>query len=144
MKLIERFFAKLRRDGFVATMITVAYVLRMFKHRMARKQILKLDTLQQRFSEIYAKNSWSSKESGSGEGSEIEYTERLRSWLINAIPKYGVNRFVDVPCGDFNWMKLVVPKLDIEYFGFDIVDSVIEKNKEQYESKKAHFDVESL
>ena len=79
-----------------------------------------------------------------GPGSEIYYTERLRGWMIDVLAKHEIKKFVDAPCGDFNWMKLVVPQLDIEYYGFDIVDSVIEKNNEHYKSDKVHFGVTNI
>ena len=98
-------------------------------------------TKKERFSEIYNKNFWRSNESGSGRGSEIIYTENLRLWLLRALPKYGVKKFVDAACGDFNWMRMVVPQLDIEYQGFDIVDRVIEQNIAKYSNENIHFAV---
>ena len=65
------------------------------------------------------------------------YTENLRLWLLRALPKYGVKKFVDAACGDFNWMRMVVPQLDIEYQGFDIVDRVIEQNIAKYSNENA-------
>ena len=47
------------------------------------KNMLLMNSNKERFSEIYRKNLWNSSESGSGMGSEIEYTEKIREWLIN-------------------------------------------------------------
>jgi len=106
--------------------------------------MLKRRNIADRFNEIYEKNLWSSKESGSGEGSEIGYTQPLRQWLIEEIPKLEVKVFVDAPCGDFNWMKEVIPNLNVNYVGLDIVASVIENNQEKYSSDNVNFDLANI
>jgi hypothetical protein len=106
--------------------------------------MLTLSNPKDRFAEIYEKNFWCSSETLSGEGSEIAYTQPLRSWLVSNIPKLNVKNFVDAPCGDYNWMKLVIPKVDINYIGIDIVDSVINKNKSEYGSSKVDFRIGNI
>tara|TARA_B100000945_G_C20364008_1_gene588639 strand:+ start:147 stop:920 length:774 start_codon:yes stop_codon:yes gene_type:complete len=103
------------------------------------KNMLLMDSNKERFSEIYRKNFWSSSESGSGKGSELKYTKSIRDWLIKICPKYNVKSFLDVACGDFNWMRFVVSHLDIEYTGMDIVDDVIDQNIAQYADSKISF-----
>lgn len=115
------------------------------RNRLAFHNILRQkSSTKQKFSEIYKQNLWNSSESGSGVGSEVGYTETLRNWLVSVIPKYNVHTFVDAPCGDFNWMRLVLPKVDIEYFGFDIVDSVIDQNKKEFSNSDVHFEVADI
>lgn len=41
---------------------------------------------------------------------------------------------LDIPCGDFNWMKEVDLK-DIKYIGADIVPDIITTNKQKYPDK---------
>ena len=108
------------------------------------KNMLLMNSNKERFSEIYRKNLWNSSESGSGMGSEIEYTEKIREWLINICLKYDVKRFLDVACGDFNWMRLVVSEIDIEYKGIDIVDNVIEQNITKFADSKTRFAVADI
>ena len=91
------------------------------------------------FKTIHNENLWSSSESKSGRGSEMEYTVNLRNWLIQNIPKYKINTIVDCPCGDFNWMKNVLPHVSVNYLGFDIVDELIENNKKKYSGKNVNF-----
>lgn len=141
MNSINTVLNKLKRDGIWPT---IAAIKKHFSHRFAYNKMLQRKTLQERFSDIYEKNLWSSDESGSGEGSEIEYTEPLRNWLVKAIPKYQIIKFVDAPCGDFNWMRLVLPEVDVEYYGYDIVKSVISKNKETQSGKNVHFEVADI
>ena len=109
------------------------------KGRSAYREMLELDTYKERFTRIYQENFWRSAESGSGEGSEARYTERLREWLPRIIEKYGIKTFVDAPCGDFNWMRLVLPHTDVTYIGMDIVESVIASNNKKYEDEKTSF-----
>ena len=137
----ERLIAKLRRDGFISTIQTILQIPFTFKNRVAYRKMLKREPLAERFNEIYEKNFWGSNESSSGEGSEVGYTEGLRNWFIQALPRHDIKKIVDAGCGDFNWMRLVAPKVNIEYQGFDIVESVIKKNSTKYGSDKIHFEV---
>ena len=45
----------------------------------------------------------------------------------------------DAPCGDFNWMKLVLNKCDINYIGGDIVENLINDLNKQFSSSKRLF-----
>jgi hypothetical protein len=100
--------------------------------------------MEERFSEIYRLNLWDSKESDSGIGSEEFYTRTLREWLVGVIGEYEIRTVVDAGCGDFNWMRLVVQNVDINYFGFDIVESVIDSNIQNFSSEKNHFSVANI
>lgn len=113
-------------------------------YKRAYKSMLTLNSAKERFSEIYAQNLWSSSESGSGTGSEVLYTAPLRQWLIENINSLKIKTFVDAPCGDFNWMKLVLPEVDVKYVGLDIVDDVIEKNIKDHASDKVKFEVADI
>lgn len=83
------------------------------------------------FNEIYEKNLWSSSESVSGAGSEIKNTEVIRRELPYLIQKFGIKSILDIPCGDWNWMK-DVDLCGASYIGADIVDSLIQTNRWQY------------
>jgi hypothetical protein len=141
MNYFNKVLNKLKRDGIWLTAVAIPEY---FTRRLAYKKMLQRETLQERFSEIYEKNFWSSDESGSGEGSEIKYTEPLRNWLVKAIPRYQIEKIVDAPCGDFNWMRFVLPKVVVEYSGYDIVESVVSKNKEAYNGKNVYFGVANI
>ena len=41
-------------------------------------------------------------------------------------------------------MKLVIPEVDINYIGLDIIDDLITKNKHKFESKKVNFKVANI
>ncbi|MDR2592251.1 MAG: methyltransferase domain-containing protein [Chitinispirillales bacterium] len=92
------------------------------------------------FSKIYTDNFWLSKESRSGGGSLISTTKTIREKLPVIWEQYGVKTFLDVPCGDYNWMK-EVEKKNITYIGGDIVDKLVEQNNEKYSSGNVSFKV---
>ena len=85
-------------------------------------------TLTETFSDIYHNNSWRSKESRSGKGSELSTTTSIRTWLPQIIQEEGVKSILDVGCGDFNWMREI--GLKIPYFGIDVVPDLIKHNIE--------------
>jgi glycosyltransferase involved in cell wall biosynthesis len=82
------------------------------------------------FEEIYQKNVWGNSESHSGHGSSASATRFLRTALSQLLSDLGIKSMLDVPCGDFNWMRLL--DLRIDYFGADIVPQLIEANQRKY------------
>jgi SAM-dependent methyltransferase len=83
------------------------------------------------FTEIFDKNLWASPESVSGGGSEMQNTEVIRRELPYLIQKFGIKSILDIPCGDWNWMKSV-DLCGASYIGADIVEPLVQKNKWQY------------
>lgn len=82
------------------------------------------------FTEHYQKNGWGCGESVSGEGSTIEQTAVIRESLPNIIRDFQIESLLDIPCGDFNWMKLL--ELPVRYTGADIVGEIIAKNQRRF------------
>lgn len=98
-------------------------------------------SLENVFSEIYAKKSWKEKgqnETLSGTGSTLSFTESIRKELIKLIEEEQINLLVDTSCGEWNWMKLIQNQL-CNYVGIDIVKPVIEKNIKLFENEKTKF-----
>jgi hypothetical protein len=90
------------------------------------------------FRHIYKTNMWSSSESVSGAGSTLSETVFLRNEISGVARKYGIRTLADVPCGDFNWMKLIVNQFE-SYVGGDIVDELVEANNKQYATDRISF-----
>lgn len=138
----ERFLLRRTPSGLViesqANSQEVPEVIDPWRHALSQ------ESLKERFEVIYRNNLWGSKETVCGEGSEIAYTEPLRTWMIANLYNYSIRKIVDAPCGDFNWMKLVTPKLDIEYIGIDIVSDIIKKNNLIHQDKKHSFFVGNI
>lgn len=83
------------------------------------------------FGAIFENNAWGSAESVSGPGSELVNVRQLLRELPGLLRDVGVTSMLDVPCGDFNWMRHV-PLGQIEYVGADIVDVLIDSNRAQH------------
>ena len=92
----------------------------------------------EKFTQIYEKNFWKGSESRSGKGSSLTNTANIRRELAPLLSRLDVRSLLDIPCGDFNWMKEIDLR-DIDYLGGDIVESVILANNERYGSPRCHF-----
>ena len=106
--------------------------------------MLELDDYKDRFKSIYAQRFWSSEESISGTGSTEHFTQNLRSWLPEVVARYDIQSIVDAPCGDFNWMRLTLPDMDVTYTGMDIVDALIAENTKNYTDEGISFAVTDI
>jgi len=89
------------------------------------------------FDKIYEKNSWGSNESRSGPGSSEKQTRKIREALPIIFKEFGIKSMLDVPCGDWNWMK-DTDLSGIDYVGGDVVKSVVERNA-VYERENVKF-----
>ena len=94
--------------------------------------------LQERFERIYSTNLWSDPDSRSGVGSTLDSTAVLRAELPNALRELSARVLLDVPCGDFTWMKRV-DLSGIDYIGGDIVPSIIEENQRLHTTETRSF-----
>lgn len=90
------------------------------------------------FSHIYENNVWKGDKSVSGTGSDLVQTQKVRERLPLLLAKYNIGTILDIPCGDFFWMK-EVDLSNVNYIGADIVPDIIEKNK-QYTFKNIAFE----
>jgi hypothetical protein len=89
------------------------------------------------FNEIYRENSWGDEESRSGYGSNLEQTEAVRAALPILLKEYECESLLDIPCGDFYWMSQV--ELGVRYLGADIVEDLVERNRQLYASEQREF-----
>ena len=93
------------------------------------------------FTRIYNTRAWggkpgssASRASASGPGSSLQATQLVRPYLEQFVRKYQIKHILDLPCGDFFWMKLVDFGNTV-YIGADIVPDIIDANRKQYPSK---------
>ena len=91
----------------------------------------------QEFTQLYENNGFGGEESKSGPGSSLRDTSIVRTKLSQFIKEKNIQSIVDIPCGDFNWMKEVVG--DCSYLGGDIVEELIESNNKKYSTDKIKF-----
>jgi hypothetical protein len=90
------------------------------------------------FDIIYRNNYWGNRESQSGPGSTLEATRGLIEQINELIAELGVHSVLDLPCGDFNWMKYVNLK-NVDYTGADIVSDLVSLNNEKYADLNIKF-----
>ena len=91
------------------------------------------------FTEIYIKNKWGDQNSFSGTGANMEQTQNILEELPNVIKKYNIKSILDIPCGDFFWMKEHNFKA-VNYIGADIVSDLIKTNNQKYKTKNINFE----
>ena len=70
-------------------------------------------------------------ESLSGLGSCTDTTQDIRRELPEIFKKYEIKSFIDAPCGDFFWMKMINLE-GIKYTGFDVVTELVATNNDKY------------
>lgn len=90
------------------------------------------------FENIYDNYGFGGDESRSGGGSTLENTEHIRAGIKKLIKLYDIKSVVDVPCGDFNWMKEIVFSFQ-SYTGGDIVPRCIKENNENFGCGRIKF-----
>lgn len=77
------------------------------------------------FDDIYAKNYWQDDESRSGGGSTVEATAGYRPQLVHWLKALSIRSMFDAPCGDLNWMPLVLEQVEVDYIGGDIAAEAV-------------------
>lgn len=90
------------------------------------------------FNEIYRANFWTDHQSVSGIGSSLEQTREIIRLLPGILQQFGVRTLLDIPCGDCNWMQKV-DLAGIDYTGADIVETLVEVNRERYTRPGVQF-----
>lgn len=90
------------------------------------------------FSNMYNNFGFGSTESRSGPGSTLEETKVLREDIKAFISSKGIKSIVDIPCGDFHWMKEISDIFE-SYIGGDVVEKAITENNEKYSTDKIKF-----
>jgi len=103
------------------------------------KNLLKMESVEEKFTKIYDDHYWINDESRSGTGSSLSTTKNIQTILPKIFDKFFIKKIFDAPCGDFNWMFHVLKNNKIDYLGADIVDNLIILNKKKYENNKIKF-----
>lgn len=101
--------------------------------------MMALPTAKDRFTKIHEDNLWCGTDSLSGEGSNLESTRKLRQALPKLISAYDIHSMVDAPCGDFAWMRFILPDLNLDYTGLDIVKKIIHVNQSNFAADNIRF-----
>jgi hypothetical protein len=86
------------------------------------------------FNNIIDNNIWGG-ESKSGTGSNLVQTKEIREKLPKLIRRHGIKTMLDIPCGDYFWMRNV-NLAGVDYMGADIVQKLIDENRKNYPDVK--------
>ncbi len=102
-----------------------------YVRRFFRKPLWHFLSVEGKFARVYRNNKWRDPESVSGPGSSLAQTETIRRELPVLLRDLQVESMLDLPCGDFNWLKEVNLPLQ-RYIGGDIVGELVDCNQEKY------------
>jgi len=127
VKVVVKYFLNKLPESFTRLVISFVY----------RKEWFNLKFSSEVFADIYKNDLWNTPESKSGGGSTLEATFSIREQLPKIIAKYSIRTMLDVPCGDYNWMKEV--QKNCTYLGGDIVADIVKKNIQLYSSDTVLF-----
>lgn len=86
-------------------------------------------SVSERFDHIKKRNLWGDIHSVSGTGSNLEQTQQIRNELPKVIEKLRIKSMLDIPCGDFFWMRHVDLRVLESYIGADIVEELVTRNQ---------------
>lgn len=95
------------------------------------------------FSKYYQSNKWGDPDSRSGKGSNLNTTQAVREALPRMVKTLDAKSFLDLPCGDYFWMRTVDLGVS-KYTGGDIVSDLIAENQKQYGRDGVNFEVINL
>ena len=142
--LIARQFAEYTRDSILQVLIGKhRWFSAMWFRQIWCRLLLKVTSNKGLFTLIYDKNLWIENESVSGPGSTFEATKNIRAALPELFKKYNIRSVLDIPCGDFNWMKFVDLR-NVKYTGADIVEELIRQNIIKFANDQISFCVLDL
>jgi hypothetical protein len=143
--LLRKVTRSLKNRGVVKTALKI--IRYPFNSRIRERNwndVYNSSSVEERFTKIFAKKLWGDEESFSGVGSSLEHTKNIRRYLPELIKTFSIRSIFDAPCGDFNWMKLVLNEVKCKYIGGDIVKPLIDKNNLNYRNPGTtfiHFDI---
>jgi hypothetical protein len=99
---------------------------------------LKSKSTEDVFTDIYRNNVWEGQDSVSGPGSGTHQTGTIAREISALLKELNISSMLDIPCGDFGWMKSVEMN-GIDYIGADIVKDLIHNNSAKYTKDGIRF-----
>ena len=120
----------------------IPFLHRALHSRYVRYQ-LKSKSMEGVFTDIYRTNAFGGKDSVSGPGSDVHQTRIISSELPALFDALSISTMLDIPCGDFHWMKNVNLN-NIDYTGADIVKELVQRNRAKYARDGVRFQYMNL
>lgn len=106
---------------------------------LEKRRLARIGNAKEVFCHHYEVNEWGNDESVSGPGSTIHYTENIRKKIPQLVNNLGVLVFLDAPCGDYNWFRIIAWETEITYIGGDIVKPLVARNHSLYGDDNTKF-----
>jgi SAM-dependent methyltransferase len=106
--------------------------------RRLHRKTWRLMSMEYVFTKTHEHGGWGCGESVSGKGSSLAETRGLRTELPILLKELSVTSVLDIPCGDFNWMKEIAPVIP-QYVGADVVRDLVDRNNQRYASANVRF-----
>lgn len=128
MRPIKTFVKKVLGEQFPGMYRVLHGIYRRFKQSDTEKV----------FADIFINKKWGATGSVSGPGSSPDQTKVLIGELPTLFRDLGISTIMDIPCGDFHWMRHVNLE-NISYVGAEIIGKLIRKNKKKHEKENIHF-----
>ena len=100
------------------------------------------------FYTIYKSNHWNKYDkvdennllvSGPGSIPGSHLTQNVLKNLKTFIINNNIKSILDIPCGDFSWIKELIKNEKLKYVGWDIVNEIIEHNKKKFLLENVDF-----
>ena len=118
---------------------TLAALPREELERVLRAEIESLG-LAERFELLHELGIYHGAESRSGDASSMAETAALREALPELLRRWRVRSLLDLPCGDFYWMR-TVDLGEVDYVGVDVVPELIETNRRSFGGPRRRFEL---
>lgn len=115
----------------------VSHVYRFLAKHYRRRRLRKIG-VEEVFTDIFKVNRWGGKDSVSGPGSDAGQVSAITKDLPILLRDLGVSTILDIPCGDFHWMKDVDLE-GVRYIGADVVEELVTINKAKYGTSDIRF-----
>ena len=93
------------------------------------------NALNSKFDKVFQRNLFNGKSSKSGEGSSLVQTQEIARLLPVVMQKLEIKSFLDIPCGDLEWMSRVNFN-GTEYLGGDVSPVLIQYLQTTFPTKK--------
>lgn len=94
-------------------------------------------SLPERFDLLHRLGVYHHPDSFSGPAATLDETAELRAALPRIIEERGIATMLDIPCGDFAWMRHV--DLQADYTGADVVPALVDENQKRYGNERRRF-----
>lgn len=117
----------------------VRWIMNFYRTMMHHRDLGRYASTREIFTGHFQSNYWGNKESVSGDGSTVEYTENIRKELPKLFSSLHIKQLLDAPCGDFNWFRHLNLPDGIAYLGCDIVEQLVIENKRCFETSLRRF-----